>query len=278
MLSFLLALVLLMVSAQSFVTMPLASRQLRMSKDLRMTSSIASLSLEVQDLKKSTDFYVDVVGMKVLADAISVDDGKQVQLSFESSTEDVVLELVEKPTFTDSRGDGFVGIGMYSSDATSVFGNVEQKGGRIVMELKEYGYGASLIPDEDELKIKPVTYGTFTDPDGYLIEVEQREKDKYNGNFKKIIMNVLDLDDAIDFYTKPLGMQLLRKRANINSIPKRASFVAFMGYNKNENIAPYVELVYNYATDKLDVGKQFSGTYATRLKRIAMLICSCLKL
>jgi hypothetical protein len=37
------------------------------------------------------------------------------------------------------------------------------------MAMGDFAYGASMIPDEDEMKQKPVTYGRLSDPDGYTV-------------------------------------------------------------------------------------------------------------
>lgn len=89
----------------------------------------------------------------------------------------------------------------------------------------EYAYGASLVPDEDEMKRIPVHYGRLSDPDGHSVEVV--EGDKVNP-VEKFILNVLDLNESVEFYSQILGMTLLRKRANINSIPKEASMCAYV--------------------------------------------------
>lgn len=89
------------------------------------------------------------------------------------------------------------------------------------VEVGEYFYGASMIPDEDEMKQFPITYGRIIDNNGFVIEVKEN-----NNNCGKFMMNVIDLEESVAFYRDVLGMKLLRKRSNVNSKPKHGSLVA----------------------------------------------------
>ena len=75
------------------------------------------------------------------------------------------------------------------------------------------------------MKTTPVSYGKILDPDGYLIEIIE-------GNcltpFHKVLLRVMDLDETVKFYTESLNFKLLRRRANINSIPKEASLISYL--------------------------------------------------
>ena len=44
----------------------------------------------------------------------------------------------------------------------------------------------------------------------------------------KAVLHVLNLEESIDFYTKALGMKLLRKRSNVNNRPREASLCAYL--------------------------------------------------
>ena len=212
--------------------------------------SISKVSFKVSSLKQSIDFYKKAIGMDV-----DMQEGKIASLSFGG---DISLELEESGDALDSKlkGDGFLGIGVAFPDAKMICDAAEQEGGAVTFPFGEYAYGASLVPDQDELKQFPVTYGKISDPDGYIIEVMQGFRAE---PFIKATLSVLDLDDAISFYTKDLGLKLLRKRSNVNSKPKNASFVAYVGAGESEEDGPYLELVYKYATEKVNVGKCLKG-------------------
>jgi hypothetical protein len=134
-----------------------------------------------------------------------------------------------------------------------------------ILEFKEYSYGASLIPDEDEMKIIPINYGRFSDPNGFMIEIIEEEK--IHPLFK-LRLNVLDLDETIQFYTQTLGMKLLRRRSNVNNRPRMASLCAYLvidlyrrnlstnclydlykGYGTENDVC--IELNYDYASEKV---------------------------
>jgi lactoylglutathione lyase len=66
------------------------------------------------------------------------------------------------------------------------------------------------------------------------------------------MLRVGDLQRSIDFYTRVLGMKLLRttKRADQNYD------LAFVGYGTNPEHAE-IELTYNYGVDKYELGTAF---------------------
>lgn len=85
----------------------------------------------------------------------------------------------------------------------------EMNGGSVHTILDNYAYAASLIPDEDEMKQFPVKYGRMADPDGYLVEIIEPLKATSptgtTSSTAKVILNVEDLDESIEFYTDILG-------------------------------------------------------------------------
>ncbi len=66
------------------------------------------------------------------------------------------------------------------------------------------------------------------------------------------MLRVGDLKRAIDFYTKVLGMQLLRTTDR----PEQKYSLAFVGYG-DETLGAVVELTYNYGVDAYDIGTGF---------------------
>ena len=208
------------------------------------------VSFKVSNLQNSINFYTKAIGMD-----LDEQEGSTASLSFGG---DISLELEESEDALDPKlkGDGFLGIGVAFPDAKLICDAAEQEGGSVTFPFGEYAYGASLVPDEDELKQFPAAYGRVSDPDGYSVEVVQGFRAE---PFIKATLSVLDLDDAISFYTGTLGLKLLRKRSNINSKPKSASFVAYVGAGESEEDEPYLELVYKYATENVNVGRCFVG-------------------
>lgn len=94
----------------------------------------------------------------------------------------------------------------------------------VARPLGDYFNGASFFPDEEEKTLFPVRYAWLTDPWGMHVEAIEREESAVQ--HAKVILNVLDLDKTISFYKDLLGLQLFRRRSNINSRPRDASMVA----------------------------------------------------
>lgn len=66
------------------------------------------------------------------------------------------------------------------------------------------------------------------------------------------MLRVGDLQRSIDFYTKVLGMQLLRQK----DYPDGKFTLAFIGYGAEKDHT-VIELTYNWDTDKYDLGSGF---------------------
>ena len=66
------------------------------------------------------------------------------------------------------------------------------------------------------------------------------------------MLRVGDLQRSIDFYTKVMGMQLLRTSEN----PEYKYSLAFVGYGSNPEHAE-LELTYNHGVDKYEMGTAY---------------------
>jgi len=66
------------------------------------------------------------------------------------------------------------------------------------------------------------------------------------------MLRVGDLQRSIDFYTKVLGMKLLRTTEN----PEYKYTLAFVGYGNNPEHAE-LELTYNHGVDKYEMGTAY---------------------
>ena len=69
------------------------------------------------------------------------------------------------------------------------------------------------------------------------------------------MLRVCDLQRSIDFYTKVLGMTLLRTTDR----PDQKYTLAFVGYGTNPDHAE-LELTYNYGVEKYDIGTAYGHT------------------
>ena len=66
------------------------------------------------------------------------------------------------------------------------------------------------------------------------------------------MIRVGDLKRSIDFYTRVMGMKLIRTSEN----PEYQYSLAFVGYG-DESEGSVIELTYNWGTDKYDLGTAF---------------------
>ncbi len=66
------------------------------------------------------------------------------------------------------------------------------------------------------------------------------------------MLRVGDLQRSIDFYTRVLGMQLLRTSDN----PQYQYTLAFLGFGSNPEHAE-IELTYNYGVDRYEMGTAY---------------------
>jgi lactoylglutathione lyase len=66
------------------------------------------------------------------------------------------------------------------------------------------------------------------------------------------MLRVGDLQRSIDFYTRVLGMQLLRTTER----PEQKYSLAFVGYGRNPDHAE-IELTYNHGVDHYELGTAF---------------------
>jgi len=77
------------------------------------------------------------------------------------------------------------------------------------------------------------------------------------------MLRVGDYQRSIDFYTRVLGMTLLRERDN----PEYKYRLAFVGYGPETEHA-VIELTYNYGVDKYDLGTAY-GHIALEVPNVA---------
>lgn len=73
-----------------------------------------------------------------------------------------------------------------------------------------------------------------------------------NGRMLHTMLRVGDLDRSIEFYTKVMGMELLRKNENT----EYKYTLAFVGFG-DESQGAVIELTYNWGTSGYDMGNAF---------------------
>lgn len=81
--------------------------------------------------------------------------------------------------------------------------------------------------------------------------------------FRHTMIRVQDLDKSVEFYTKILGMEILRKK----EFPEGKFTLVFVGYGPEEN-STVIELTYNWDRDKpYEIGDGF-GHFALGVQDI----------
>ncbi|MUK49547.1 lactoylglutathione lyase [Aliivibrio fischeri] len=73
-----------------------------------------------------------------------------------------------------------------------------------------------------------------------------------NGRILHTMIRVGNLDKSIEFYTKVMGMDLLRQNTN----EEYKYTLAFLGYG-DESQGAVIELTYNWGTEEYDMGNAF---------------------
>lgn len=180
-------------------------------------------------------------------------EGDEAEVSFGSS--DFSLRLSPSaPSKPYESSAGILGIGLELPQAA-----VENLGD--VVELK---VAASLIPDEDPTKTATLRFAQVHDPAGY--PVFGIVGDVADTPAPKLVLTVSDLDQSIEFYTRCLGLRLLRKRS---LVPDLAAMVGILGDTDADDATltrspegatpdakPRIELRYIYSNDNVeaDVG------------------------
>ena len=120
--------------------------------------------LRVGDLKRSIDFYTNVLGMRVLRQK-DYPDGRFTLafVGYGAEDEEAVLELTHNwDTSKYDIGTGYGHVALEVDDAYKACDEVKKRGGRVTREAGPMKHGTTVI-------------AFVEDPDGYKIEFIQRK-------------------------------------------------------------------------------------------------------
>lgn len=120
--------------------------------------------LRVGDLKRSIDFYTNVLGMQVLRQK-DYPDGRFTLafVGYGAEDEEAVLELTHNwDTSKYDLGTGYGHVALEVDDAYKACDEVKKRGGRVTREAGPMKHGTTVI-------------AFVEDPDGYKIEFIQRK-------------------------------------------------------------------------------------------------------
>ena len=120
--------------------------------------------LRVGDLKRSIDFYTNVLGMRLLRQK-DYPDGRFTLafVGYGAEDEEAVLELTHNwDTSNYDLGTGYGHVALEVDDAYKACDEVKKRGGRVTREAGPMKHGTTVI-------------AFVEDPDGYKIEFIQRK-------------------------------------------------------------------------------------------------------
>ena len=121
--------------------------------------------LRVGDLKRSLDFYTNVIGMRILRQK-DYPDGRFTLafVGYGSEDQEAVLELTHNwDTAKYELGTGYGHVALEVDDAYKACEEVKKRGGKVTREPGPMKHGTTVI-------------AFIEDPDGYKIEFIQRSR------------------------------------------------------------------------------------------------------
>ncbi|KAL6776366.1 hypothetical protein ACKKBG_A20855 [Auxenochlorella protothecoides x Auxenochlorella symbiontica] len=196
----------------------------------------------VGDLNKTIEVYQKAFGLKLLRSR-DVPDEKYSNafLGYGPEEDHFAFEL----TYNYGKdsydiGEGFGHFAIATNDVYKLSEDIKKAGGNITREPGPVKGGTTHI-------------AFAKDPTGYQFELIQREG-KIPEPLAQIMLRVGDLDRSIDFYTRVLGLKLIRKRDN----PEYKYTLAFLGYKGDESAETVFELTYNWGRDSYTKGDAYA--------------------
>nr|ACJ84843.1 unknown [Medicago truncatula]AFK39920.1 unknown [Medicago truncatula] len=194
----------------------------------------------VGDLERTIKFYTEALGMKLLRQR-DVPEEKYANafVGFGDEHSHFAVELTYNYGVTSyDVGDGFGHFAIATQDVYKLVEHIRAKGGNITREAGPVQGGTTVI-------------AFVKDPDGYTFALVQRPI--VHDPFCQISLRVGDLERAIKFYEKALGLKVVRKVDN----PENKYTIAILGY-KEEDDATVLELTYNYGVTEYSKGTAYA--------------------
>ncbi|KAE9609145.1 hypothetical protein Lal_00020116 [Lupinus albus] len=194
----------------------------------------------VGDLDKTIKFYTECLGMKLLRKRdIPEEKYSNAFLGYGPEDSNFTAELTYSYGVDHyDIGTGFGHFGVVVKDVAKTVDLIKMKRGKITKEPGSVKGSSNTI------------IALAEDPDGY--EFELLERGPTPEPLCQVMLQVGDLDRAIAFYEKALGMHLLHKRDN----PEYKYTAATMGYGP-EDKNTVLKLKYNYGVKNYDKGNGY---------------------
>ena len=127
-----------------------------------MTSHVAQFCISVTDLERSEKYYTEILGLD-LQDRIEIPDAKEIVLGSEGSDGKIQLAQKTNQQGPIDHGDNALWkFYIYTDDIQGIYDAA-------------IAYGSEDTMPPTKLEQWPVTIAFVTDPDGYKIELVQRD-------------------------------------------------------------------------------------------------------
>ncbi|PRQ28416.1 putative lactoylglutathione lyase [Rosa chinensis] len=194
----------------------------------------------VGDLERTIKFYTEALGMKLLRQRdIPEEKYSNAFLGFGPEETNFVVELTYNYGVTSyDIGTGFGHFAIATPDVYKLVEDIRAKGGNVTREPGPVKGGNSII-------------AFVKDPDGYTFELIQRPSTPEP--LCQIMLRVGDLERAISFYERALGLKLLRRIER----PEYKYNIAILGYAE-EDQTTILELTYNYGVTEYTKGNAYA--------------------
>ncbi|XP_052183085.1 lactoylglutathione lyase GLX1-like [Diospyros lotus] len=197
----------------------------------------------VADLDRAIKFYEECLGMKLLRKRdIEEENYSRAFLGFGPEESHFVAALTCNYGADKLEiGTGFGHFAIANTDVYKMVENIRAKGGTITREAGPIKGGKTV-------------FAFVKDVDGYAFELIQRPIPQ---PLCQVNLNVCDLDRAVKFYEKALGMKLLYKFDR----PQERFTVALMGYTNEFDTV--LELKYDYGVTEYTKGNGYAQVAIT---------------
>ncbi|XP_062013518.1 lactoylglutathione lyase GLX1 [Rosa rugosa] len=194
----------------------------------------------VGDLERTIKFYTEALGMKLLRQRdIPEEKYSNAFLGFGPEETNFVVELTYNYGVTSyDIGTGFGHFAIATPDVYKLVEDIRAKGGNVTREPGPVKGGNSII-------------AFVKDPDGYTFELIQRPSTPEP--LCQVMLRVGDLERAISFYERALGLKLLRRIER----PEYKYNIAILGYAE-EDQTTILELTYNYGVTEYTKGNAYA--------------------
>ncbi|KAK9907201.1 hypothetical protein M0R45_002203 [Rubus argutus] len=201
-------------------------------------------NIRVGDLDRTIQFYTEFFGMKVLSRKDFPEQKYSTAVvGFGPEETHFVIGLTHNHDAVDKLdlGTGFDHFGIATQDIYATVEKIRAAGGVITREPGPIAKGGNTI------------FAFVNDPNGYSFELILRPPTPEP--LCQICLDVTDIDRAIDFYNKALGMNLLMPKYDI---PQDQCTVAMVGYGSDFLQTTIIELKYKYNVKEYTKGNGYA--------------------